>query len=350
MRRLALLTILVLVLASPLAGDEDAAHYFVDRGRKVLATKDWDEAERLFQKALAELPGLPTALLGLAEASHGRGDRKTAAARLEACLDACDENPGEDSAGVRKTAEGLLQKIDRARLEFRRAAAGYVSALRSLAHRSRTSSPDLARRCLERILKVRPDDAQARALLADLGDAPAPRSSGDGLFNGKDLGEWLADPPVWTVKEGVILAHAPTHAYWCRTKRELKGDYALEFEARITASHGADPAISMIFGMRALYDRWNVTCYDTKFRLVHYPGDPDKQEKLDEARYFQIPGGLDRTKWFTFRIAVKGDAATFSANGHTLFERKMTAGEFDGFVGLVVQECTAEFRRVALVK
>jgi 3-keto-disaccharide hydrolase len=354
MRRVTVLATLALLLVSPLAAEEEAARYFVDRGTKALDEQKFHESERFFNKALVEESGFPAALFGLARVAHARGDKNLAAGRLEACIEACGRGATTaDRDKVRKAAESLLAKVDRPRLDFMRAVQAYTRALMSLARRSIESSPDLARRCVERILKVCPNHAEAQALQPKLGAGAAAElpDNAVALFNGKDLTGWAADPPTWTVKDGLLVGHGPDHAYYGRTKATESGDYTLIFEFRITKDWGEDPLISLIFGMRGVYERWHLSVFDTKFRLCHYPnGNADAMEKLDEIFGYQLPGGFDRTKWSTVRIVVKGDIATFYANGNKLFERRSRAKAFDGFVGLVIQECTAEFRKIAVIR
>ncbi len=354
MKRAAVVLVAALLIVTTLSADEDSARYFADRAGKALEEKQFDDAERLYNKALGELDDFPPAMLGLARVAHAQGNKDVAASRLENCLLECARGMlTVEKRDVRDQAEALLRKIEPARLDFRQAVDFYVGELMTLAHRDEQSCPDVARRCCRRILAVRPEHAVAAAMLKRVGaGSGAGSKSGNetSLFNGVDFTGWTAKPPIWSVSNGNIRGHAPSTTNYARTTTELKGDYTLVVDARIEKRIVSGSLWCLYFGMRGVYDCCIVSFFEEKIRFARYLGTARDLETFFIVENFQVSGGFDNREWHTVRIDVKGDTATVHLNGKKLGEHKGTPGQFDGFTGLMVQGSTLEVRRIATLK
>lgn len=148
---------------------QESAALISVQGRARLADGDWEEAESLFQTALAEAPQFGPAQLGLAEAKLAAGDQGGAELALVAAENASDLD----------AAEWLRARADLAmyRERFTDAEQYYREALerrptdprllRSIAQ-AKLNQGDVAEAiaALERVLAVMPDDGQATLLLA----------------------------------------------------------------------------------------------------------------------------------------------------------------------------------------
>jgi len=351
----------LLLLFVPLAGaaaDEEAARFFTGRGEEELEAENWREAEEQFRKALKEHRDHLPAVFGLAQAADGREAEEEAVGFLETCLDIAESRKlTEAEEEIVEEAEEMLERLDRPRLEYRRIRGGYVRRLLALAESSLEKDRELTRRCVERILAVEPDHDRARAIMKEIGPRKTPAAEGPGpvvagkeraIFNGQNLSNWADAGPIWRVEKGVIAAEIGEAAYSIRSKEYFKGDYAFEFEMRMTKDTFDVPRVSLRFGVQDEYDCFALDVYESSFTLSTYEGNTDNK-KLDGVDYYVFSNDFDRTEWNTYRIAVKDDNATVSVNGRKLFEHLVEPGEYDGYIGLVVQHCAAEFRRIAKV-
>ncbi|MHC4472108.1 MAG: family 16 glycoside hydrolase [Planctomycetota bacterium] len=353
MRWLLCLLALTLALAAPLAADEEAARYFTERGRKALSESDWKEAEKNFRKAIVEKADFLPALLGLAEAVIGCGDREGGIVHLEVCLEQGHREPlsPEEREALDRAVE-IFKKLDRPRYEYRKLVGDYVARLLALARQHQAKSPALARRCLERVAKVCPDHPEAKAFRVDVGTVAAvPKASEDEipLFNGEDLEGWSGGPPVWSVKDGVFVARVGDGARWIRHNQELEGDYTLLFDVKVAKDTGPHPRVALCFGLYGPYEYWSLDVFKGSLTFTRHNGSAEEVDKLHKVHFYELKGGFDRQAWNAIRICVKGGKVMFMVNDRKLHEHKPASKSFDGFVGLVVQDCTAEFRKISLL-
>ena len=175
----------VVLLPDDLRADLEASDAALDAGA-------YPEAEQLLLAVLAERPQLPRALLGLAHARHGLGDRP---GTLQALAEASELIP-EDGEVALWTARLALELGDgqlaaKASRAAARSFAGQggdrlADAFASLAwaewHNGRA---DRAARELRKALAIRPDDTQLRLALVealvDAGEVAPARSAAEGL-------------------------------------------------------------------------------------------------------------------------------------------------------------------------
>ncbi|MAQ16688.1 MAG: hypothetical protein CMN30_18075 [Sandaracinus sp.] len=198
----------VVLLPDDLRADLEAADAALDAGAH-------PEAEQLFLAVLAERPQLARALLGLAHARHGLGDRP---GTLQALKDAREQIP-EDGEVALWTARLALELGDGAL-----AASASRAAARSFANQGgdrladafaslawaewHNGRADRAARELRKALAIRPDDAQLRLALVealvDAGELAPARSAAQGL-------DPAGAPPDRQLRAGRALATLGAH-------------------------------------------------------------------------------------------------------------------------------------------
>lgn len=352
--------LLAFFVAMPLRADEGAAKFFTERGMKAVDDGDLDEAERNFTKALGEQDGWVPALLGLAKVWQGRGEKDRAIGYLTEILDRRDR--GELKASDREIADQaveILKEIDRPRLEYRELVQAYVAKLVDLAERSAKKSPDLASRCLARILRVAPDHPAAARLQKEYGIRPPSSAGGPAaaaanetlLFNGKDISDWTGSADIWSVRDGMLVATAGDAAWYMRHTTELEGDYTIIYEVRVKEDTGSEPVVGFQWALTGVYQTYNLLMFDDKFLMEHVHGGPDQKEKLATTDFYQIKGGVDRSVFNRFEVRVKGNRATCLVNGKEICRYDAPdRSVFKGYPSILVQCCTAEFRKIAFIR
>ncbi len=362
MRWLAIsLLVLVVVPFSAISADEDAARYFTRRARDSLASGDLDEAEKQFKKAVSEAPGFLPAIFGLAETAVARKDTPGAVGILETLLDEAAKNPpGAEGRAVVEQAQAMMKKLDRPRYDYRRLLSKYVAALLELARRNEKSSPDLAGRCADRVFRLIPGHAEAKEILDRVGrpvtsmdsaeEAPAAAANEELLFNGKDLTGWENMTRHWTVENGILVASILDSAYIVNHSKEIKGDYTLIVEVRITKA-GDPPRIGIHAGFQGSKETFELDIFDETFTLDQVKG-ANEEVRIDRADPYEVLSSYNMKNWNTFSMKVKGATLTVSINGRKLFTHEAPEGPgiFDGYPALAIQCCVAEFRKIAVIR
>jgi len=350
MRRLAILLLALGVLPATARADRDAAEYFCGRAGKALAGGSLDEAAELFEKALAELDGYAPALLGLADVAKKRGDATEEQKRLRACYERGQTGNLDDAErkavteATRRLGDVLAPERDLDELFD-----GYATELLTLANRAkRSGNTDLEMEALTRILHVRPEHYEAKSRLKALqGTEPATVVEGGvALFNGKDLEGWASGPPVWTVDEGHLLGEGGTAAFWNRYKTEFHGDYVIECELRVKEDHGSDPLVGIVLGAKGPYDHHGFWIWPESWRFERHTAENERSD-LARRNYKRAPGGgFDRFEWQRYVITVRGKRVTCEWDGREVFDVMLPEKTCDGALGLWVQNCTLEVRRL----
>jgi tetratricopeptide (TPR) repeat protein len=344
----------LLLLVLPSVADEEAASFFTSRGAEALAAGDLKEARGQFEKALTQHADYLPARLGLAKTAHAEGKVEEALRALEVILDAGEAGAaGPAAAEALKEARSVLAEMDRPRLEYRDAVAEYVGSLMALAERSVNGNPELARRCVSRILALRPDHRGALMLKAAITTpevAPRPKAGEVSLFNGKDLKGWEEHAAIFTVRDGVIRAEATDGSWILRTEQVFKGNYSVEYEARIIGDAGDKPCLILGFGFRKDKVTYEIEAHREYLLFRTRDFTTDQTQKFARADYFRLKTPLDRSKWNVFRVDVRQDVATVSVNGEEFGSRQGVTGEYDGQVMVTAQDLVAEVRRIALLR
>jgi tetratricopeptide (TPR) repeat protein len=358
-RRVTVIILILMLGATGAFGDEDSARYFTERGTKALDEKNYEGAKKHFEKALSEKEDFLPALLGLARTAEAEEKTQEAIAFLEKCLTAASKQKlDEEGEEVRKRAEDMLKKLDRARLEYHMAVSEYVAKLMSLAKKYKKKDPEIAHRCIERVLKLDPENEDAKAMREALGGkaaAPRPKKEPkDGekeIWNGENFENWVGVGDAWSVEDGMMVGKAGSLAYRLRNDKAFKGNYTLEFEARVREDSDRVPSLTLRFAVQGAYLCHGFQIYKQGFELITY----DKAEKkvaLETVDQYVFSDRFDRRKWNKYRIRVKSGTVTIYVNGKKLMAHAGDGSSdyFDGYAGVVVQHCVGEFRRIALIE
>lgn len=341
---------LMCLASGPSLADRETAEFVAQRADKALAARTWAEAESLYRKALEEDPTLLRARFGLSEALLGAGQRPAGVTEMRqfvAEAGALTPCPPALTALLTK-AKKRLADLDTLGTELDTKIEAHASALVAFAGRYREKDPDVALEALEQALRLKPGHAKAEEQHAALKSrAPAVIVP---LFNGKDATGWTwMLPPMWQVRDGLLVAKAENKAYLARTETEVRGDFDVRMEARFVQDWGAGRMFVLCPAMKDEHDT-------SRFGVL-------KEELIwDEAlsrdtieAYGALPAAkmdppLDLRAWNVFELRYRKADITALINGKEVFKKPRPAGRDGGFVGLLVRDCAVDFRRVEFVQ
>ncbi|MHC4858845.1 MAG: family 16 glycoside hydrolase [Planctomycetota bacterium] len=353
MKRAATAALLFLLLTAPARPDEKSARFFTERGNQALKEKKHEEARGFFQKALAELEGHLPALLGMARAANAQGQKDEAVASLAECVRrAALKKLTEEEKGVLDAARKLFKKLDPAQLEFTDLAAELVGKLLALAEKAKDGNPDLARRCVDRILFVMPNHARARALRSDL---PPPRGQPVEkleeilVFDGKGLVGWTGKLGCWSVADGVLVGAIPTEGpSLVHTETPFEGDFSLVVEMRVLEDRGLDPMVAILWGIRGMYESYALRLFGSGFSFCR-SADQEREEVFERIGYYKV-ASFDPRSWSVYRVDLEGGRISTTVNGRPLAVKQVPAGSLGGAVGIWLQDRKVEIRRFVVLR
>jgi hypothetical protein len=148
----------------------------------------------------------------------------------------------------------------------------------------------------------------------------------------------------------MVLATAPDGAFYMRHSELLSGDYTIVFEVRVKEDTSKTPVIGFEWAFTGAYDNYVALMFSDKFLMEHNHGGPKDKEKLARVDFYQVKGGVDRTVFNRFEIRVKGVRAAFYVNGHEVFHYDAPENVFKGVPAILVQDCTAEIRKISVIR
>lgn len=351
MRRAAAAAILVACAAALSFADRETAKFLGERGEKALAAKDWAGAAGHYRKALAEDATFLPAQFGLGEALVGLGQRDEAIAEFRAFAGAAKAlSPLPDGWGsLLQRAEKRLAQFDAAGTELRTLVDRHAAALLSLARKWAKDDPDLAVRAARRALALRPGDAAAAQLIESLGRSP--KGEPIALFDGASLAGWIeAVLPTWSVREGAIEGECRDSAYAARTERHFEGDFDVRCEARLLESHeGSGP---VFWGVSAAYDgKESGYLLGVLKGALWFEEERGADEALGivDASPSTLEKPFDPKKWHALEVRLRGGRATALVQGEEVGSAERSPARAGGFVGLKVQNCRVQFRKIEVV-
>lgn len=338
---------LLLLLLAPFArGDEEVAQFFLKQAREAIDAGDLDKAAHWIGRAKKKEEGdYAPALLLAADVAMRRGRREEAVRCLEAALarGGRDGLSASERLAVRE-AKKKLAELDAARFELQKILDEYVRKVVGVARAS--DDAELTRACWKSVLLVRPGHAEAKKGLGGL----APElDAGDAIFNGKDFDGWNGSDPSWTVKRDVLTGTVEDGGNVNRFETAVKGDYSIVCEARVEEDRGPVPGFAILFGLKHTYDHFGlwVKADEWTYQQSTKPGAFDS---LASRKFRNEDDDFDRFPWNTYRIDVQGKRVTAYVNGKRLFSTSGAIRALDGWVALLVQDQTAQFRNVRLVR
>lgn len=336
--------------ALPALADRESAKFFEDRGEKALRTKSWAEAEQNYRKALAEDGTYHPARFGLAEALLGAGQRDAAVTEFRRFVaDARAATPlPEGWAPVVARAEKRLETLDAAGNELRALVDAHVATLLSFARKYAKGDADVATKALRRILSLRPGHAQATQLLESLGRSP--KGEPVPLFDGASLRGWTdGNPPLWQVRDGAIEGTIRDAACVCRTEASFDGDFDVRCEMRIVQEFPGPTLFALCTAYDGKEGHYTWGLFRGQFLFQEDLNDADDRE-IARVSPSALKGPAPDTKsWMTFEVRFRGADVTVLVNDEEVAREPRAAGRTGGFVGLKVQNCKAQFRKIEVV-
>lgn len=198
--------VLVAVLAFAGAGgppramaDETIAQALLESGRSAFKKKDYDEAAKLFAKALSENFALIEACYWQAYALD-KAERPTEALAvyrrfLEMYADKAEGgSPTKEETSLRDKAEKRVAVLAAGELELKKLGDGFEKDLMEFAKRNGSTDKWASLRALGLLVRLRPDHDAARELIVSLGGqapaAPEPEALRD-PFAGLAVARWI---------------------------------------------------------------------------------------------------------------------------------------------------------------
>jgi tetratricopeptide (TPR) repeat protein len=341
--------LLLAVLGAVALGDRETARFFEDRGDKAFRAKDWAAAEEHYRRAISEDGTYHSARFGLAETLLAAGRRDDAVAEFRAFVrDAKPLSPMPDGWGALvQRAEKRLETLDATGNELRGMVDAQCAALVAFARKWAKGDADVAAKALRRVLELKPGHAQATELLESLGRSP--KGEPVALFDGAGLAGWIeASLPTWSAKDGVIEAGCRDAAYICRHERHFEGDFDVRMEARLLAEYPG----AVFFALCPAYDgkdqHYSFGLFRGKFLFEEDLG-TDDDRTVAEVSPANLSAKFDPKEWNVFEVRLRGKEAIALVNGEEVGRDARPEGRSGGFVGLKVQNCRVQFRKVEVV-
>jgi hypothetical protein len=330
--------------------DRETAEFVAGRADKALQARAWAEAQTLFRKALDEDATLLRARLGLGEALLGAGERLAAVAEIRRFLEEAGrvEPPPAGLSALVTRARKRLAELETLDGELDRQIDAHVGALVAFAGRWRERDRAVAVQALEAALRLAPDHAQAAAQLEALSSGvPASVTS---LFNGRDATGWTwLEPPMWQVRDGILAAKAVGAPYLCRTTGRTGGDFDVRMEARFVQQWGPRPTFLLCAPLDAggAGTRFGVALDSVVLEEVTAGGAPEVRAAKALA---EVVPALDVKAWNVYELRFRGDVVSAYVQGTQLFRAQRSTGRAEGHIGLHVDCCAVEFRRVEVAR
>ena len=335
------------LFALPAHADRDTAKFHHSRAEKLLAKKQYAESEKLFRKALEEDEGFLPARFGLAKALMETEQKALAVAELRRlCSDAraAKDMPATWSTIVRK-ARKLLAKFDELGTAYQRLLDKHVNALLAFANKWRAKDPDVALKAVEQALTLLPEHEKALDALAEMGKERLPPAQP--LFNGENLKGWFQmSAPTWTVKDGILTGRPGENAFAGRTLKRFEGEFDVIFEARMGEKTGR-VAHFVVSVMESHSEKTSFGWLKDAVSVMEYAGSKEHEELFDILPDKADPP-FNVKEWTVYELRLRPDKIHCLINGKEVYVFDRRAQRASGYVGLVVQACVLEIKRVEI--
>lgn len=345
-------TLLAVCLAPALFADETSALFFVDRAEKAWAEKKTGEAKDYFRKALAEKDGYLPALFGLGRIALAEDDKPAAEGYLRACVRSGvrpDLSKAEKTAAEK--AEAAYAEFSPPGCEFTKLVATFEQDMIDVAKKHLAGDVDLARHCLEKVLKLDSEHPRARRMIDSLGlgaELPA-EFKRYRIFNGTDLDDWTAANSIWRVEGGRILVTPGAAAFTATHKDRLTGDFALDCELRTTEEVGRVPKCGLLLGFLGFGDYYSLQI--EKGYFLFCVRNVKRSTTLVQVDWAKEWPDFDSGRWNRYTVVVTDGVVKVFVNSRELMRHTVTKDRpTDGSVGLFVQMQDFEVRKFDVLK
>lgn len=354
--------VLPLLLLAPRALPEDAdvARFLFGKAQKSYRAKNYEEAEKLYRRALDELPTFSEAAYGLGQALEKLGRAQEAIRAYRRCIDICS-GCAEPTSRQRTVATKAGRAITRLRRRFAaldKLNRDFIRRCLAFGKKYAKSDPAWARKALEAVLALDPANDVAKSYLAGLpadGKAGPPRKPpekkpgktwGEPLIMPDDLSAWSpGESDEWSVSGPIITGDVRGRDGKINWLDNLKvdGKYEVRFRFRVRRDGGARRTVGFFIGDGK--DYWWALMLDDDDSLVllryaNGTNTPSKERALGE---------FDAARWHTIRIEVDRCEAKFHLDDEKMFEVFAERRQaFEGKFAFFVQNAKVEFQDLEL--
>lgn len=352
----AVLFLVMALAATPilgLPGSRTVADGLCAKGRAAFKEENFQQAADLYREALAEFTPHPEAAFGLGEALEELGQNDEAMLAYLACKDQFGEVEKPDS-GQKKAVAGAskaIAKLGGGYADLEQAEAKFVKTCISYAGKYKSREPEWAKRALEIALALEPNNSSANKAMKKLGSVRAAGFAGsENLIDSDALTGWTfgEHAPRWKCRNGLLRAEisVPESLGWA-LDHNFRGNLTIRWEARVVATHDVYWQVGMVYGSPMLGGKtWSV--------LI---------DNNDDLRLGRMEGGnltiprnkllsnIDVKQWHRYELVVSKKGLTVRIDGDEIFTHVPGSDSpAGGVVGLFVQEATAEFRVVGVIR
>jgi tetratricopeptide (TPR) repeat protein len=334
-------------LGTPAAwADRTSAAALAEQARKAAEEGDAGRAEALWERATREDDTYLPARLGLAEAWLARGQVGTGLPALRAALEAAAAQPeaaGEWAADITRSRRRLAE-LDAAEAAVKARLAKHIEASLALAAKWSGKDPELARGALQRVLRLDPENAEAKRLMGTLGEG-AGRVVG--LYNGRNAAGWVGFGSGWKAGDGLIQGDVGPNGTAVATEEKHTGDFDFRAEIRLLEKRG-DPMMIGVALFRTGSDVTSFVFAEGKLHLADETSTGRTSLLTLDAAALEPP--LDLAAWNRFEVRVRGNKLTVHLNGKQVGEAARHEPNTPVQLGVRLQQGRAEFRALELRK
>jgi hypothetical protein len=350
---------LVLALAGAVgvgsAGDAEMARFLLQGAKEDVARKEYDDALTKLAKAAKEDPGLIEVSYWVGQAQEGKRSTRTAVAAYRAYRAAHESKRGngpttrEEDATLAK-ALGRLAAIAPAETELEKIRARFTTSLYALAEENFVRDPTVARRALRTLLDVDGRHGAAVRLYERLGGTlEAPAAAEDAGIAVKTWSDYIQGRKI--TSEGIISHEGDLMILDARTGKlvqsadEASGKrYVVDFEFRFVEDHDA---ARRTVGLCVAGSRASTVALMMHDRDVDVVSIRQEDGGSSLVRKGTVTEGFPLGAWRRVHVAVDGARVVVRVQGQSVVEATVPdRDDLDGNVGLYVQECRAEVRRL----
>jgi hypothetical protein len=358
-RRVAAAVLLFLGLAlapgEGTAGDAEMARFLLQGAKDDVARKAYGEAVKKLEKAAKEDPGLIEVSYWMGQACEGRKNPRAAVAAYRAYRAAyakkrADATTSRDEDATLSKTTARLTAIAPAETELERIRAAFTSQLHALAEENFVRDPAVSKRALRTVLEVDPANGAAQRLYERLGgkiELPGPADADVG-FTVKSWTDYVAQKKIES--DGIVSYEGDLMVLTARTGKLVKSQpentgkrYVIDYEVRFVEDYDPKRTTGVSFG-DAEGVLVAIMLGDRKADLVTL----DRERGADPlVKTALVKDGLPVGAWRRFTVVVDGTRVAVRCGEELLYEAEIPdRTDLDGDVGIYVQQCRAEVRRL----
>lgn len=347
-----LLTLVLFAALPARAGDPDVAKLLYEKAEKAARSRDWEEAENYYRRALEEYSPLPDAAYGLGEVLEKQGKTSEAIDAYLLCKDQILglESPGRTETRLLERAEKAVKRLGAGYAELADIDKAFVKDCLAFGRRFFHSDPGWAKKAFEHAIELEPGNRLVQGYLERLADAKGPVTAGgafESLIRDDKLSGWA--PGIvenWTCKGGILVAtpdDGPGESNW--VKDFLEGKYTLSGRFRLPELKGVKPAAGFMFGRKGGSEIWGIILVASKSEVALSRFTASGNEDMRS----RVLNNFDPAAWHELKIEVTpGKVVGYVDNREVFSLDGQAADAFDGPAGIFAQQCRLEVKEMGV--